>query len=396
MNRYRILIVAVGFAAAAALHMSRCNLVRVPGAAVAAPTGTTGSSGPTGLTSLPPGVPVAPGAITSTGQPLRIGEAFANTFDPTTGGGLARPLGSLVYLRNASNAWIKTGAAATAWSTMAAISAGGGLGNLTSDRIVGRDTAGVGAFEQLTVSGGLEFTGSGGIQRSALTGDVTATAGSGSTTIANDAVTNAKLANMANATIKCRTTSGTGDPEDCTAGQVNTILGTATPALVLVTSQDVSASPITWSGLTGDASTTLGYKIYFRVRAGGAGTTVALRINNSSTTIYDWARTDNDGTTVSAASAAGATSAALHVGSIGNDERMEGEITIPVSAQNSSFASGNLGHFSTEKVTGNQLFFSTGSVRYENAGTQLTRLDILATAGSFEAGTRAALYRITR
>lgn len=60
------------------------------------------------------------------------------------------------------------------------------------------------------------------------TGDVT---GSGTTaittTIANDAVTNAKAANMANATIKCRTTAGTGDPEDCTATQATALLNAA-------------------------------------------------------------------------------------------------------------------------------------------------------------------------
>lgn len=67
------------------------------------------------------------------------------------------------------------------------------LNYVTTDRLLGRDTAGTGAVEELTVSGGIEFTSSGGIQRSALTGDVTASAGSGSTTIANDAVTTVKI-----------------------------------------------------------------------------------------------------------------------------------------------------------------------------------------------------------
>src|SRR6185436_7161534 len=38
------------------------------------------------------------------------------------------------------------------------------LGNITTDRLIGRDTAGTGETEQLTIGGGLEFTGSGGIQ----------------------------------------------------------------------------------------------------------------------------------------------------------------------------------------------------------------------------------------
>lgn len=67
------------------------------------------------------------------------------------------------------------------------------LANMTTDRLKGRDTAGTGDPEDLTVNGGLEFTGSGGIQRSALTGDVTASAGSGATTIAANAVTTTKI-----------------------------------------------------------------------------------------------------------------------------------------------------------------------------------------------------------
>lgn len=44
----------------------------------------------------------------------------------------------------------------------------------------------------------------------------------------DDAVTNAKLANMATATIKGRTTAGTGDPEDLTAAQTRGVLSLPT------------------------------------------------------------------------------------------------------------------------------------------------------------------------
>lgn len=54
---------------------------------------------------------------------------------------------------------------------------------VSTDRLAGRDTAGTGALEEISVGGGLEFTGSGGIQRSALTGDATASAGSNATTV---------------------------------------------------------------------------------------------------------------------------------------------------------------------------------------------------------------------
>jgi hypothetical protein len=48
------------------------------------------------------------------------------------------------------------------------------------------------------------------------------------TSIADDAVTNAKLANMASGRIKGRVTSGTGDPEDLTAAQATSLLNTFT------------------------------------------------------------------------------------------------------------------------------------------------------------------------
>lgn len=122
------------------------------------------------------------------------------------------------------------------------------LGNITTDRLIGRDTAGTGESEQLTVGGGVEFTGSGGIQRSALTGDVTASAGSGATTIANLAVTTGKLDDLAVSTAKIaadavtyakiqnvsatsrilgRKTSGAGDTEECTLSEVLDFISSA-------------------------------------------------------------------------------------------------------------------------------------------------------------------------
>ena len=53
------------------------------------------------------------------------------------------------------------------------------------------------------------------------TGDVT---GATALTIAADAVTNAKAANMATGTIKGRSTAGTGDPEDLTGTQATALL----------------------------------------------------------------------------------------------------------------------------------------------------------------------------
>jgi len=49
--------------------------------------------------------------------------------------------------------------------------------------------------------------------------------------VADDSVTNAKLSNVATATFKGRTTSGTGDPEDLTATQATALLNTFTTSL---------------------------------------------------------------------------------------------------------------------------------------------------------------------
>ncbi len=59
------------------------------------------------------------------------------------------------------------------------------------------------------------------------TGDVT---GATALTIAADAVSNAKLANMANATLKGRTSAGSGDPEDLTGTQATALLDPFTSA----------------------------------------------------------------------------------------------------------------------------------------------------------------------
>lgn len=66
--------------------------------------------------------------------------------------------------------------------------------NITTDRLLGRDTASTGDVEELSVGGGIEFTGSGGIQTSAFTGDVTKSAGGTALTIGAGKVTNAMLA----------------------------------------------------------------------------------------------------------------------------------------------------------------------------------------------------------
>lgn len=55
-------------------------------------------------------------------------------------------------------------------------------------------------------------------------GDITVSGGGLTWTIDNATITNSKLANMANATVKGRNSSGTGSPEDVTMSQLKTLL----------------------------------------------------------------------------------------------------------------------------------------------------------------------------
>lgn len=128
--------------------------------------------------------------------------------------------------------------------------------NVSTDRLLGRDTAASGDVEELTASGGLEFSGSGGIQRSALTGDVTASAGSNATTIANDAVTYAKMQNVsATNRLLGRVSSGSGDVEEVTATTLLQMLNTGSAGVLFdhfFTSR--AATPIASLELRGDNS----------------------------------------------------------------------------------------------------------------------------------------------
>lgn len=99
-----------------------------------------------------------------------------------------------------------------------------------ADATAQRLTLGLGtlATQNGTFSGTHSGSSSGtntGDQIITLTGPVTGSgAGSFATTITNDAVDNSKLSNMPANTVKCRITASTGDPEDCTAANVRTII----------------------------------------------------------------------------------------------------------------------------------------------------------------------------
>lgn len=251
------------------------------GAGAATNLSTTASGGDIGGTW--PALTVSADAITN----AKLADMAANTVKVNATAGAANPTDlaiatNTVLGRVAGN--IVAGQLVTAQVTDDAITFVK-VQNIATDRLLGRDTAASGSVEELTVGGGVEFTGSGGIQRSALTGDVTASAGSNATTIANDAVTNAKLANMAANTVKTRSVGSSGDPGDLAVAE-QTLVGRITSGVVaaLTATQATTVLNVFTSALKG------------LVPSSGGGTTNFLRADGtwaapagggSVTTIFD-------------------------------------------------------------------------------------------------------------
>ena len=113
---------------------------------------------------------------------------------------------------------------------------------IATDTLLGRDTASTGNVEQIGVSGGIEFNGTGNLQIGAFTaGDVIKTAGSTTLTIDANKVLNTMLRDSAGLSVIGRSANTTGDPADITAASDSTVLrrtsntlnfGTVTTAMV--------------------------------------------------------------------------------------------------------------------------------------------------------------------
>lgn len=121
-------------------------------------------------------------------------------------------------------------------------------------RLLGRSTAGTGFAEALTAAQArtllalvpgtdiVAFNGAGGTPSSLTLTNATGLPTAG---MVDDAVTNAKLANMVQATIKGRASgAGTGDPTDLTGTQVRAVLGLATTDSVTFASLTTTGSAV--------------------------------------------------------------------------------------------------------------------------------------------------------
>jgi hypothetical protein len=152
---------------------------------------------------------------------------------------------------------------------------------IATDKILGRDTSGTGVVEELNVGGGVEFTGSGGIQTSAFTGDVTKAAGGTAQTIATSAVTYAKIQDISAASILVGRGAGAGAgvAQEISLGTGLSMSGTtlSSTAAGSVTSVDASGGTtgLTFSGGPVTTTGTLTLAGTLDVANGGTGATTA-------------------------------------------------------------------------------------------------------------------------
>jgi hypothetical protein len=172
-------------------------------------SGSSASSGGTGGGAAVQGPVGAQGIQGIQGPPGVVQQVHAGT-GITVGGTLADPVVDLADTAVTPGSYTNADVTIDAQGRVTA-AANGSAGGVT--------TTGTPAAGNLT-----KFSGAATITNGDLSGDVS-TSGALVTTIANDAVTNAKAANMAQATIKGRAAgAGTGDPTDLTGTQATAIL----------------------------------------------------------------------------------------------------------------------------------------------------------------------------
>lgn len=127
--------------------------------------------------------------------------------------------------------------------------------SVSSAHLIGRHGGGSGNAQEISIDGGLELHGS-ALRRAALSGDVTATAGSNSTTIANSAVTYAKMQNVsATSRVLGRKTFGAGVVEELSASEILDFVGSTEGQILYRTA---SAWTVLSPGSAGTVLTSMG------------------------------------------------------------------------------------------------------------------------------------------
>jgi len=158
--------------------------------------------------------------------------------------------------------------------------------DIATDSLIGRDTAASGDPENITLNATLSMTGAGALQRAALTGDVTATAGSNATTLAT---VNSNVGSFGSATAAPAFTVNAKGL--ITAASTNTVtpavgsitgLGTGV-ATALAVNVGSAGAPVVFNGALGTPSSgTLSNCSNFPVAnlsGTGTGITTALSVN---------------------------------------------------------------------------------------------------------------------